>query len=91
MRTTLKPNKSVKKRFKVTATGKLKYQKGNRRHLLSGRSGDMLRRAARPGVLDEQLAASIRPIIGAAGKNPAKIAELKMRAMKAKAAEAEGK
>ncbi len=33
-----KTNKSVKKRMKVTASGKIKRRKVNKRHLLSGRS-----------------------------------------------------
>jgi large subunit ribosomal protein L35 len=88
MRTKHKPNKSTLKRFKVTGTGKLKMQRVKRRHLLSGRSGDMLRRLARPGILDETHAKPIRANIGHAGKNPAKIAHLKKLAMQKKAAEA---
>ncbi|MEM6562213.1 MAG: bL35 family ribosomal protein [Planctomycetota bacterium] len=87
MRTTHKPNKSYKKRVKITATGKVVYQQGNRRHLLSGRTGDQLRRYARPAVLDETQGKPIRALIGAGGKNPAKIAYLKQQAMKKKSSE----
>lgn len=33
-----KTNKSVKKRMKITAGGKIKRHKGNKRHLLAGRT-----------------------------------------------------
>ncbi|MEM8873177.1 MAG: 50S ribosomal protein L35 [Planctomycetota bacterium] len=87
MRTTHKPNKSYKKRVKVTATGKVVYQQANRRHLLSGRTGDQLRRYARPGVLDETQAKPIRALIGKAGKNPTKVAYLKEQARRKAEAE----
>lgn len=84
----IKPKKAVAKRFRVTGTGKLKHQRRFTRHLLSGRSGDMLRRLNRPGVLDESDAKEFRRILGVK-KNPAKIRHL--RAMKAAQAEkAEG-
>jgi large subunit ribosomal protein L35 len=44
-----KTNKSVKKRFKITATGKIKRRKCNKRHLLAGRTSKrkrQLRQAA---------------------------------------------
>jgi large subunit ribosomal protein L35 len=34
----LKTNKAVKKRFKITATGKVMYSKAGRRHLLTDKS-----------------------------------------------------
>ena len=34
----MKTNKSVRKRFRVTGTGKLKRNKASKRHLLSGRT-----------------------------------------------------
>ena len=33
-----KTNKSIRKRMKITASGKIKRRKGNKRHLLSGRT-----------------------------------------------------
>jgi len=44
-----KTNKSVKKRFKITASGKIKRHKANKRHLLAGRTSKrkrQLRQAA---------------------------------------------
>jgi len=34
----LKTKKAVKKRFKISATGKIQYTKANRRHLLTDKS-----------------------------------------------------
>jgi large subunit ribosomal protein L35 len=69
-----KPRKSVKQRFKVTATGKLKHQRTLRRHLLSGRSGDKKRTMARPDVLDERMCNRLRLAMGVEGKKPKQIA-----------------
>ena len=33
----MKTKSGAKKRFKITGTGKIKFQRANRRHLLSGR------------------------------------------------------
>jgi large subunit ribosomal protein L35 len=46
-----KTNKSVKKRFRVTGTGKLKRNKANRRHLLAGRSSKRKRQLRRPDIM----------------------------------------
>lgn len=45
-----KTNKSVKKRFRVTGTGKLKRAKANRRHLLAGRTSKRKRQLRRPAI-----------------------------------------
>ncbi|MEZ6143373.1 MAG: 50S ribosomal protein L35 [Zavarzinella sp.] len=45
-----KTNRSMKKRFKITATGKLKYSHTKRRHLLAGRTSKSKRQARRPGI-----------------------------------------
>lgn len=45
-----KTNKSVKKRFRVTGTGKLKRNKANKRHLLAGRSSKRKRQLRRPAI-----------------------------------------
>ena len=46
----LKTNKAVRKRFKVTATGKVLHMKPFRRHLLSGRNSSRKRRLRRASV-----------------------------------------
>jgi large subunit ribosomal protein L35 len=43
----LKTHKGIKKRVKVTATGKVKFHKHNRGHLLSNKSGNRRRRLRR--------------------------------------------
>ncbi len=40
----LKTHKGIKKRVKVTATGKVKFHKHNKGHLQSGKSGNRRRR-----------------------------------------------
>jgi large subunit ribosomal protein L35 len=47
----MKTNKSVKKRIKVTGTGKLVRRSSKLRHLLSGRTPKQKRRLRRPNVL----------------------------------------
>ena len=42
-----KTNKSVKKRMKITATGKVKRHQCNKRHLLAGRSSKRKRQLRR--------------------------------------------
>ncbi|OVE74104.1 50S ribosomal protein L35 [bacterium B17] len=46
-----KTNKSAAKRFKKTATGKLKYSKAGSQHLLSSKSRKRKRRLRADGVL----------------------------------------
>jgi len=46
-----KTNKSVKKRIRVTGTGKLKRNKANKRHLLSGRNAKRKRQLRRAEIL----------------------------------------
>ena len=43
----LKTHKGIKKRIKVTATGKVKFHKHNKGHLLSNKSGNRRRRLRR--------------------------------------------
>jgi large subunit ribosomal protein L35 len=46
-----KTNRSVRKRFKVTKTGKVRRNKAFRRHLLAGRSNKRKRNLRRPGFV----------------------------------------
>ena len=69
-----KPRKAVKKRFRVTATGKLKHERTLRRHLLSVRSGDKKRALARPDVLSETHSKALRVAMGISGLNPKRTA-----------------
>jgi large subunit ribosomal protein L35 len=49
-----KTHKGIKKRFKVTATGKVMHKKCGSSHLMSGKSGKAVRRLRRPRVLTNQ-------------------------------------
>ncbi|MCS6865271.1 MAG: 50S ribosomal protein L35 [Gemmataceae bacterium] len=51
MATKNKTNKSVKKRIKVTATGKLKYAKVGRRHLNAHMAPKRKRQLRRAGII----------------------------------------
>ena len=46
----LKTNKAARKRFKITATGKVLHSKAFRRHLMSGRNSSRKRRLRRASV-----------------------------------------
>jgi len=43
----LKTNKAARKRFKITATGKVLYRPAGRRHLMSGKPSKQRRRMRR--------------------------------------------
>jgi large subunit ribosomal protein L35 len=45
-----KTNKGVKKRMKITASGKIKRNKSNKRHLLAGRTTKRKRHLRRPAI-----------------------------------------
>jgi large subunit ribosomal protein L35 len=47
----MKTNRGAAKRFRVTATGKIKYKRGNARHILTKKSRKRKRQMRRPGVL----------------------------------------
>ena len=70
----LKPNKSMKSRFKVTKTGKLKRHHAKTSHLMSGRNSKTKRRLGRPAILHEGLARNMRRMMGLAHLNPIRTA-----------------
>ena len=47
----MKTKSGVKKRFKLTATGKVKFKPANKRHGLINRPKDMKRQSRRDGVM----------------------------------------
>ena len=47
----MKTHKGSRKRFKVTATGKIKRQKAGKKHLLSHKTGKRKRQLRRPEVV----------------------------------------
>jgi large subunit ribosomal protein L35 len=54
MATKNKTNKSVKKRIKVTATGKLKHGKVGRRHLNAHMTGKRTRQLRQPSIIGDR-------------------------------------
>jgi len=69
----LKPNKGVKSRFKVTATGKLKHRHELNSHLRSNRTAKKKRHLGRASVLAEGHARRFRGLLAISGKKPAKV------------------
>jgi large subunit ribosomal protein L35 len=69
----LKPNKGVKSRFRVTATGKLKHGHELTSHLRSRRSAKKKRHLGRESILDEGHAKRFRGMMAISGKKPAKV------------------
>ncbi len=62
-----KTHKGIKKRFSVTASGKVKHRKAFRGHLLSAKSGKRKRNLRQDGVLSNYQANTVvealRPIL----------------------------
>jgi large subunit ribosomal protein L35 len=51
----MKTNKSVKKRFRVTGTGRIKRNRANKRHLLSGRTAKRKRQLRKAVILPNSI------------------------------------
>lgn len=56
MATKNKTNRSLKKRFKITASGKLKHKKPGKRHLLAGRTSKRKRQLRKAEVTNDKTA-----------------------------------
>ncbi len=69
-----KPNKSMKKRFRVSATGKVKHNHSYTSHLRSSRSSKRTRKLRRASVMSETHAITIRKWMGLKGVRPAQVA-----------------
>jgi large subunit ribosomal protein L35 len=69
-----KPNKSVKKRFGVSKTGKIKRHHSFTSHLMSSRSANKRRKLRQPEVLFEGHAKNMRQLMGISGVRPNQIA-----------------
>jgi large subunit ribosomal protein L35 len=67
-----KPNKSIAKRFRVTAKGKLKRRHSLSTHLRSGRTAKKKRHLGRPEILFEGHARNMRRMMGIGGLHPNK-------------------
>ena len=60
----MKTHKGLTKRTKVTARGKVRFKRSCTSHLMSGKSGDRVRRLRQPGVLTGAVARKIKSAIG---------------------------
>jgi len=60
----MKTHKGIKRRVKVTASGKVRYKRSFASHLMSGKSGNRVRRARRPSFLLGRTARRIRLAVG---------------------------
>lgn len=59
----MKSNKGALKRFKVTATGKVKRSRGFKSHLLSGKGKRRKRRLRQPTVVSDGERKTIRKLV----------------------------
>jgi large subunit ribosomal protein L35 len=59
----LKTHKGAKKRFKVTATGKVLFAKKGRRHILTSKSAKRKRNLRKTGVAEGTLAANVKALL----------------------------
>ncbi len=74
-----KPNKSVARRFKVTAKGKLKRHHSLTSHLQSARTSKKKRHLGRPAILFEGHARNMRRMMGVT-RSPGKTAAARSKA-----------
>ena len=60
----MKSNRGARKRFKKTASGKIKRHKANKSHILTKKRRDRKRRLRKPGYVDSADAPRIHRLIG---------------------------
>jgi large subunit ribosomal protein L35 len=58
-----KTNKAARKRFKITKSGKVKYVKAGRRHILGKKSRKRKRKLRKAGFLNKTQARQIRRLL----------------------------
>ena len=61
----LKTNSGARKRFKLTAKGKIKYKKGFKNHILTKKSSKRKRNLGRKSLIDSSDIPRIKKLIGA--------------------------
>jgi large subunit ribosomal protein L35 len=59
----MKTNSSAKKRFKLTAKGKIKFKKPGLRHLLHQESSNIKRPKRKKGYVNEQFSKNIKKMM----------------------------
>jgi len=87
MSTKYKPNKGMKKRFRVSATGKVKHNHSFTSHLRSARSSKRKRHLRNASVLSEGHAKNMRAYMGLTALRPNQAAKARKLAEKNAAAE----
>jgi large subunit ribosomal protein L35 len=60
----MKTHKGIKRRVKVSATGKVRFKRSFASHLMSGKSQKRVRRARRPSFLSGAMAKKLRIAVG---------------------------
>lgn len=60
----MKTHKGLKKRVRVTASGKIKYKQANAGHLMSGKNGNRRRRMRKPSILQSAVQDRILVALG---------------------------
>jgi large subunit ribosomal protein L35 len=85
-----KPNKSIKKRLRLTKTGKLKRNHSLTSHLRSARDSAKKRRLRRAAILFEGHARNMRKLMGVSGVRPGRTKHERELAAQAKAAAEKG-
>ena len=60
----MKTHKGIKRRIRLTATGKLRFKRSFASHLMSGKSGKRARQARRPSFLSGSVAKKISEALG---------------------------
>jgi len=60
----MKTNKSVKSRFKVTGTGKLRRAHPGRRHILTKKTPKRKRQLRRPDLVDKSIEKTYKTLMG---------------------------
>ncbi len=60
----MKTHKGIRKRVKLTASGKVRYKRSFVSHLMSGKSGNRVRRGRKPSFLSGAIAKRVREMVG---------------------------
>ncbi len=63
----MKTHKGIKKRVRITASGKVRHKRSNAGHLMSGKSGKRCRALRRPGTLKRSFGDRIKDALGPGG------------------------
>jgi large subunit ribosomal protein L35 len=64
----MKTHSGAKKRFKLTAKGKVRARHGNTSHILQKKSAKRKRRLGRPAILSDHAAPRVKALLGAKKK-----------------------